>query len=159
MAARGSRPIWVACALLVLLLAAAAPADAKSKKKSKKSSKPTSAFGGRDRHAKISKASLALFNAIEDAKPDEVSAALDDGAGVDAIWESHPSCTKAPCTPLHAAVATAQTGIIMLLADKGAALDARDTKQRAPLHLAAAAASAVRQRPCFIPLQLRPFAA
>ena len=61
---------------------------------------------------------------------------------MDAIWESHPSCTKAPCTPLHAAVATAQTGIIMLLADKGAALDARDTKQRAPLHLAAAAASA-----------------
>jgi hypothetical protein len=75
MAARGSRPIWVACALLVLLLAAAAPADAKSKKKSKKSSKPTSAFGGRDRHAKISKASLALFNAIEDAKPDEARAA------------------------------------------------------------------------------------
>jgi hypothetical protein len=86
--------------------------------------------------AKISDESRQLFEKIEDGDMAAVGELLAAGADTGAIWESSPSCERAPCQPLHTAVVAKRSEAVALLAAAGAPLDGLDKKKRTSLHLA-----------------------
>ena len=87
---------------------------------------------------KISPESQQLFDAIEDEKMDEVERLIKAGADLTTIYETSPTCSRAPCQPLHAAAVKNLPAAVDLLVAAGAPLDGQDKKKRTPLHLVAA---------------------
>ena len=122
---------------LLLLAALATTTDAKKKKKKKKF-KPMEGRTNPRAAPKIAPETQKLFEAIEDGKVDEATALVGQGADLTQVWETHPSCARAPCQPLHAAVVMGQAELVATLVEAGAPLEGRDAKKRTPLHLAAA---------------------
>lgn len=87
---------------------------------------------------KISPESQQLFDAIEDERIDEIERLIKAGADATTIYETSPTCSRAPCQPLHAAVVKNLPTAVDLLVAADAPLDGQDKKKRTPLHLAAA---------------------
>ena len=77
-----------------------------------------------------------LFDAIEDDKLADIEKLIPD-ADLTAIYETSPSCSRAPCQPLHAATVMNNVVGVKKLVDGGAPLEGQDKKKRTPLHLAA----------------------
>lgn len=140
--------------LATLLLYAPTGADAGKKKKKKKKG-VVSGFSNKGRAGgappKISDESRQLFEKLEDGDMVAVEELLSAGAATDSMWESSPSCDRAPCQPLHTAVVASAAACrddveckastpsegVRLLAAAGAPMDGMDKKKRSPLHLAA----------------------
>ena len=87
---------------------------------------------------KMSMESQQLFDAIEDEKIDEIERLIKAGADLTMVYETSPTCSRAPCQPLHAAAVKNLPAAVDLLVAAGAPLDGGDKKKRTPLHLAAA---------------------
>jgi hypothetical protein len=147
---------WAYCCVVgILLVQQATEVDAAKKKKKKKKARGfSSGFANKGRVdsglvKEISPASQQLFAEIEEGDMAAVKELLGQGADPAAIWET-PSCQRAPCQPLHAAVLSAagsgeggggsmRAEMVAVLAAAGAPLNGLDKKMRTPLHLAAAA--------------------
>eukprot|EP01047_Picozoa_sp_COSAG01_P023963 COSAG01_NODE_1465_length_10223_cov_4.478961_4_plen_396_part_00 len=150
------RCCWLALYVVgILLVQQATEVDAAKKKKKKKKARGfSSGFANKGRVdsglvKEISPASQQLFAEIEEGDMAAVKELLGQGADPAAIWET-PSCQRAPCQPLHAAVLSAagageggggsmRAEMVAVLTAAGAPLNGLDKKMRTPLHLAAAA--------------------
>ena len=106
--------------------------------KKKKKFKPMEGRTNPRAAPKMSAESQQLFDAIEDEKIDEVERLIDAGADLTTVYETSPTCSRAPCQPLHAAAVKMLTPAVELLVAAGAPLEGQDKKKRTPLHLAAA---------------------
>ena len=79
---------------------------------------------------KMSMESQQLFDAIEDEKIDEIERLIKAGADLTMVYETSPTCSRAPCQPLHAAAVKNLPAAVDLLVAAGAPLDGGDKKKR-----------------------------
>jgi ankyrin repeat protein len=106
--------------------------------KKKKKFKPMEGRTNPRAAPKMSPESQQLFDAIEDEKIDDVGRLIKAGADLTAVYETSPTCSRAPCQPLHAATVKNLPAAVDLLVAADAPLEGQDKKKRTPLHLAAA---------------------